>query len=351
MEATQTAFSLGAEIDNWQQNMLSGSLTPDDAMELTQHLDDNVADLKSKGLTDQEAWLVARHRMGNPAEIDTEFSKVNPDFAASRNLLMLFWGASIFMLLQSLFFVFPNVIWFIITNMLHGKPQHVLSAEQTRELLYVFCVLAMGLVILVLSKAGKVSAWFNQLITSYSGVISTMLIIFGSFFGTWNYKTISESMARDQNRWLLSNASDLLGIIFYGSVIFSTAWFTMRYRKQEFRSVKAFSNDINWVMSFGMGIVAELLVCVGNLFQSRLITYILIISLFAPAGWLIGQSKKYKLNLFMFHAFAFYALWGVAYYSAHQPLLMCATEYLLTVAVLITGCIIRRKNTFETQLT
>ena len=41
------------------------------------HLRDSLAELQSRGLTDEEAFLLAARRLGNPAWLDSEFAKVN----------------------------------------------------------------------------------------------------------------------------------------------------------------------------------------------------------------------------------------------------------------------------------
>lgn len=351
MEPTQAGFSLSAELNRWQLNILSGSLTPDDASELTQHLTDEIAELKANGLSDQEAWMVARHRMGEPVEIDMEFSKVNPDYLANRNLLMMFWGASIFMLLQTLFFVLPGLLWFFSKLFNHGKPQRLLSIDQTQTISYIFSIAIVAFTIFNLIKPGKLLPRLNGLIIRQSGIVSTLLIIIGGFSATLTYKGISHTVADSFHKVDASLLSlDLLAFTFYGSLIFCTAWFTMRYRDQEFRSLRTFGTFINWAMSLALGIMLELVVCFSNIAYYKPVKYTLIITLFGWAGYVIGRSKTVKLNLLMLQMCAFYVCFYIGYYSAHHFFLEMASEYLATLAAIFVGGGISRKKFLDTQM-
>src|SRR4051812_36254152 len=58
--------------------------------EITTHLRDTFADLRTRGLADEEAFHLARRRVGG-AEIVEEFAKVHPDAVwAERGRWMLF---------------------------------------------------------------------------------------------------------------------------------------------------------------------------------------------------------------------------------------------------------------------
>lgn len=68
-----------ARIEQWRAG-LGGSETigPADLEEMESHLRDEITHLKTAGLSDAEAFLVARRRLGNPAALEEEFLKVSP---------------------------------------------------------------------------------------------------------------------------------------------------------------------------------------------------------------------------------------------------------------------------------
>lgn len=76
---SSTTFDLDQAVAAWRQDLeLRQSLLSDDIAELELHLREQVDDLKGVGLSQHEAFLVARHRLGDTADIAVEFRKVKP---------------------------------------------------------------------------------------------------------------------------------------------------------------------------------------------------------------------------------------------------------------------------------
>ncbi len=66
-------------IEQWRTGLAcSETLGNADIRELESHLREEIEHLKSLGLSDEEAFLVARHRLGNPAALESEFAKLRP---------------------------------------------------------------------------------------------------------------------------------------------------------------------------------------------------------------------------------------------------------------------------------
>ena len=67
---TQTRFDLNAAIESWRAALAAQSdLTTDMRRELETHLQDSIAGLRQHGLNEEEAFLVARKRVGKPTTI------------------------------------------------------------------------------------------------------------------------------------------------------------------------------------------------------------------------------------------------------------------------------------------
>ena len=74
-----TPFQLEPAISRWRAELnASGSIGNTDLAELETHLRDSFEELRTHALVDDEAFLLARRRLGG-AEIVEEFSKVDPD--------------------------------------------------------------------------------------------------------------------------------------------------------------------------------------------------------------------------------------------------------------------------------
>lgn len=69
---------LNEQIQSWRQSVSrSGALKQDDLDELEEHLRESIAELTAAGLSEEEGFLVAQHRLGTADAISVEFSKVN----------------------------------------------------------------------------------------------------------------------------------------------------------------------------------------------------------------------------------------------------------------------------------
>ncbi len=81
-----------SQIEQWRKALrTSEAFGTDDIGELESHLCEEMERLQSLGLSGTEAFLVARHRLGTCATLETEYEKVNTDRHA---LLRLSWMAA-----------------------------------------------------------------------------------------------------------------------------------------------------------------------------------------------------------------------------------------------------------------
>jgi hypothetical protein len=71
--------SVDKQIEQWRNGLAESELlASSDVSELENHLRDEMGHLKTSGLSDEEAFLVARHRLGDTAALAEEFAKVSP---------------------------------------------------------------------------------------------------------------------------------------------------------------------------------------------------------------------------------------------------------------------------------
>jgi hypothetical protein len=79
-------------IESWRNTLEdSDRLGPAEVRELESHLREEMGHLQAAGLSDEEAFLVARHRLGETEALAAEYAKVNP---GRRSLLRLSWMAA-----------------------------------------------------------------------------------------------------------------------------------------------------------------------------------------------------------------------------------------------------------------
>jgi len=74
-------------IEQWRDGLAGSELLGgSDVDELESHLREEMEHLKTTGLSDEETFLVARHRLGDIATLEQEFAKVNPHRRFARRL-------------------------------------------------------------------------------------------------------------------------------------------------------------------------------------------------------------------------------------------------------------------------
>ena len=71
-------FNLADAVENWKKSLSDNySMTSDNIEELESHLLDEIDDLKSKGLNEEEAFSIAIKQIGTKDFLVSEFGKVN----------------------------------------------------------------------------------------------------------------------------------------------------------------------------------------------------------------------------------------------------------------------------------
>lgn len=98
--AIEPHFDLNTAFENWRNELAAQpELSSDDRRELEKHLSDSMAELRQRGLSEEEAFWLARRRIGQPQELAEEFEKAEPlrawreraFWAAASVLAFLLW--------------------------------------------------------------------------------------------------------------------------------------------------------------------------------------------------------------------------------------------------------------------
>ena len=157
----QTRFDLNAAVENWQNELAAQpNLASDDRRELETHLCDTIAGFQQSGLNDEEAFWLARQRIGRPQQLAEEFTNGNPTKV---------WREQAFWMV---FVLFLSVILINVTSVLAYDLKVVrtrsdgasLQMAQTiaRELVFLLPVL-IPLVIAILVRSGKMVRLISKL--------------------------------------------------------------------------------------------------------------------------------------------------------------------------------------------
>jgi hypothetical protein len=86
----QTCFNLNAAVENWRTELAAQpGLSAENRRELETHLRDTFAELKGRGLSEEESFWLARRRVGQPEKLAAEFVKADPTQAWRKPMFWL----------------------------------------------------------------------------------------------------------------------------------------------------------------------------------------------------------------------------------------------------------------------
>jgi len=90
--ATQNGFNLNQALAGWRLELAQQGVRAAEANELESHLHDSMNDLQNRGLSEEEAHWIARHRLGSAADLAEQFAKADPARVWRERI---FWAAAL----------------------------------------------------------------------------------------------------------------------------------------------------------------------------------------------------------------------------------------------------------------
>jgi hypothetical protein len=106
-----TMFNVDENIRQWRRELNNAEVChSSDLEELELHLRDEMSHLGDKGLSDEEAFMVASRRLGNKEHLTSEFAKVNTHTLFARRLLWVCVGVLASMLIPRISATFTNAV-------------------------------------------------------------------------------------------------------------------------------------------------------------------------------------------------------------------------------------------------
>lgn len=97
---TQNSFDLIEQLARWRHELAEQGIRAAEANELESHLHEATADFQKRGLNEEEAFWIARHRLGSAPDLAEQFAKADPArvwrdrvfWAAALMLAVLVWN-------------------------------------------------------------------------------------------------------------------------------------------------------------------------------------------------------------------------------------------------------------------
>ncbi|MEO6150360.1 MAG: hypothetical protein ABIN95_00450 [Mucilaginibacter sp.] len=352
MDTDKNQPDLEARLKRWKASFAGTALTQVDIEELSTHLLNSYNDMLALGLSPNEAWLIASHRIGEPEIIKEEFEKVNDHVPVNRNWLMLLWGAVGLLILQAVFIVLPIMFQNKVLN--YFKPSN--NAAFMAKEYYTIAVILIFLFLLMIFRSGKLINGFTNSLTKYASLYAILAVVAGLWAAFFSYIIFANysGFKYSTHDSEVSNGISFLMFGFYFPLIAITAFSTLRYFSSETVSFKAFNKKINWKYAFVLGLLAQTPVQFSHALpyndtiRSGIIILISTI-LFGVIGWMVGRSKNGMVNLITAQIPSM-GIWIMGTIVNEEARLIFFIFYFVKILALLAGYYLSKRNQTQPYL-
>ncbi len=165
-------FNLEESIAQWQKELKASlQFTEENLLELESHMWDEISRLQDLKLTDEEAFVLAKHQLGANDELVTEYGKVNHKLYFVNRLTPYLKGMLLFIALSTFIERF-HVSGYLTMKTLNIEP--VMSAVYSNAILVVF----VGSILGIFYRLYKNSNSKFRILMSYPSLLITWLVFF-----------------------------------------------------------------------------------------------------------------------------------------------------------------------------
>jgi len=171
-------FNLTTEIAAWRKSILeTETCTENDVDELESHLKEELDQLKTQKLTEQEAFVVAACRIGHPIKIADEFAKVNRALVFRNHIFWVCIGMLSFIVITALAITISSAATFLASFTKLNNYEMAIGAMLTVCQITVFIVIASLLYNLIKKgRTTKLSTFFKTKTRAISVILSTIFL-------------------------------------------------------------------------------------------------------------------------------------------------------------------------------
>ncbi|MHC4556646.1 MAG: permease prefix domain 1-containing protein [Planctomycetota bacterium] len=163
-------FELNEQIAKWRSSLnQSDRLSKSDIDELESHLREEIENLIASKLSEQEAFLVAAHRLGHSSALAEEFEKVNTHIVFRKRLFWAVAGLFSFVVAKHVG-SFASNVGVLLASMV-GVRGYGLGAVKVLVQGIFFCAVILALYQIVKTKCIR-GGWFSKLADSLWGKVA-----------------------------------------------------------------------------------------------------------------------------------------------------------------------------------
>ena len=180
----QTRFDLNTALENWRTELAAQpSLSAENRRELETHLRDTFAELKARGLSEEESFWLARRRIGQPQQLAAEFIKADPAQVWRERA---FW-----MMVAAVGFYIWNALYSGLFNILTASPHPENRSPGTGIFPALIWSLVLPFALAMISIAsGRICDWLEKISSFFNspirlGICLAVMIMGSYLFCSW----------------------------------------------------------------------------------------------------------------------------------------------------------------------
>ncbi len=172
-------FDLNKEVAKWKKTLcVNDTCSAADVIELESHLYDSMAELKAKGLTEQEAFYIALHRLGSPDVLAHEYGKVNGSRSLLNKLVYAGLGIVVLNIISNLSSILTNGIR-VLSFSIGFRPKDVAYLGIAAQIIILLSVLICCYFLLKYKRYG-IGTFLSSVFGKVSLVFLTLVLVVGS---------------------------------------------------------------------------------------------------------------------------------------------------------------------------
>ena len=171
-------FDLTSALDKWRKSFKgTESIGQTDIKEMETHIIDCIEKLKTQNLSDEEAFLVATHRLGKSDVLETEFQKAHPNRVWQKRFIWMLSGFFMILSLKAIVGLISQLIVFLASFItINFSVLYFVEMGSIGIILFLIGLLAYKL---NFSKKETSEKYFPQSIKTIHYIILAVLVSFG----------------------------------------------------------------------------------------------------------------------------------------------------------------------------
>ncbi|WP_167604974.1 permease prefix domain 1-containing protein [Maribellus sediminis] len=173
---SSNVFNLQEAIDDWlKTNTDHLNITDDDKEEMLDHFRSTINELMKQGLSEEEAFAVAKIRFGGSDNWGDDFKQVSTDNFQVKKVITFFFGIMIYFIINLAILLFINLIYIGLNRF--GVSSTAFNLKTTQQIFYVVYIAIPVIMFLLFRYRDKVLPYLKSKQLSIGKLLWAFIIL------------------------------------------------------------------------------------------------------------------------------------------------------------------------------